>query len=172
MWVTSDFERIKEPISTILNNATTNDFVVFDIDATILHAEGTVTPEPTGMYIHEVAKINNIPIIYITARQDEPVVRERTMKDLAQVGIVDPMLVMYRPSNVMTWSGISTYKSESRQAFETRTQKHCLMNVGDQWTDLFTLDANSWNDLRRAFGNQYVLFSTCAGTRWNVKLLE
>ena len=173
MWVTSDFEKLKAPIYNILNNAADNDFVVFDIDATVLRADGVVVPEPAGMFIHEIAEFNDIPIIYITAREDKPFVRERTLRDLAHVGIIDPLLVVYRPSHVRTWSGISNYKYRARQDFETRTQSHCLMNVGDQWTDLFPLEMTTWDGLRRAFGNQYALFSTTAGTpRWSVKLLE
>lgn len=175
MWVTPDFESLKQPIVNILNNAADNDFVVFDIDATILRADsGVVTPEPTGMFIHEVADMNAIPIIYVTAREDTHVVRERTLADLAQVGIIAPLLVMYRPSHVRTWSEISQYKHDARQSFETRANAHCLMNVGDQWTDLMPLDMPRWNGLRRAVGNHYVLYSTpCADPlRWSVKLLE
>lgn len=174
MWISHNFDRLKTPIVNILENASpSNNFVALDIDSTVLRREGNnVEPEPTGMFVRNVALHNNLSVVYITAREESPMARQVTLDDLAHVGITDPLIVVLRPKRVQTWEGISLYKANARAYVESQTNSRCVMNVGDQWTDLMPVNNAVWQGLRRTFDDdQYLLFSK-EDERWSVKLKE
>ena len=151
-----------------------NDFVALDIDATVLHPRELV-PEPTGMFVRDVAVANNIPVVFITAREESEDGRDATMAHLADIGITNPLLVILKPSHVQTWEGISRYKAGARAYIEKKTNSRCVMNVGDQWTDLMPLTNSTWRGLNRTFRDQYLLFAQPRNDeveRWSVKLKE
>ena len=177
MWISTEFNRLKQPIVNILENTDpTNNFVALDIDATVLRvANGrTITPELSGLFVRSVAEANNIGVVYITARQDTPAVRQITLDALAEVGITDPPIVVLRPQYVNTWGGISRYKANAREYIEAQTNSRCVMNVGDQWSDLMPTNLNEMDAMRHTFDDQNILFSQNTGgvERWSVKLRE
>ncbi len=175
MWVSSDFSELHTHIVNILENASPiDDFVTLDIDATVLFPGRPPRPNPHGMFVRDAALDNDIATFYITAREESPRVREFTHDNLASVGIFDPPVVILKPPRVRTWPGISKYKTTARMFLENRTGGRCVMNVGDQWTDLLTVTDASWQVLENKYQDKHVLFSQSADgeTRWSLKLAE
>jgi predicted secreted acid phosphatase len=177
MWISTDFNRLKQPIVNILENADpTTNFVALDIDSTVLNLleNRRLEPEPTGLFVRNVAEENNIPVVYITARQESPQVRQITLDELSQVGIHNPSLLILRPPDAKTWKEISQYKQNARNYVEFKTNSRCLMNVGDQWTDLMPIHDFEWRAMRQTFDDQYMLFHQNVNgvDRWSVKLKE
>ena len=177
MWISTDFNRLKQPIVDILENSDpSNNFVALDIDSTVLRVldNRRLEPEPAGLFVRDVAKQNKLPVVYITARVDSPGAREVTLDELSSVGIDNPAMVVLRPASVRTWEGISHYKADSRSYVESQTNSRCVMNVGDQWTDLLPLRQSEFSPMRRTFEGQHLLFSRTTDTveRWSVKLRE
>jgi len=176
MWISHDFSRLKQPIVNILTNLhPQKNFVALDIDATVLNRGRYAEPVETGMFVRDVAVQNNLPVVYITAREESPQGRERTLRDLADVGIIDPLVLILRPSYVNTWAGISKFKASARAYVENTTSSVCIMNVGDQWTDIMPITDVEWQNLRTTFASQNLLFaqpSDDGGRRWSVKLRE
>jgi len=176
MWISQDFSRLKQPIVNILTNLNPHkNFVALDIDATVLNRRQYTEPEETGLFVRDVAVQNNLPVVYITAREESPDGRERTLRDLADVGVINPLVLILRPSYVNTWEGISNFKASARMYVENTTNSVCIMNVGDQWTDLMPINDLEWRNLRTTFASQNLLFaqpSEDGVRRWSVKLRE
>ncbi len=177
MWISQDFNRLKDPIINILQQASpVHDFVALDIDNTVLKFQGdVVVPEPSGMFVREIAQLNHLPVVYITAREEGPMSREFASNDLSDVGITDPLIVIFKPTHVRTWEGISHYKENARKYIEQQTNARCVMNVGDQWTDLLPMSITNLKGMRRTFQeDQYLMFNHIENgvERWSVKLSE
>jgi|OM-RGC.v1.018322968 hypothetical protein len=159
----------------ILDGAQSGDFVVFDIDDTVIHGHGPKTrPHPIGMTILREAKNRNIPVHYVTARPESPQNRLATYDDLERVGIMPHSTsVFMRPPHVDTWPKISIFKASSRQFLENKTGGNCLMTIGDQWTDILVFASEvSRDEMDMIFGRYYVLFRIPDKRQWGLKLKE
>jgi predicted secreted acid phosphatase len=158
----------------IFDHAQPGDFVVFDIDDTVLHGHGRMTqPHNIGMAILREVKKRNIPVYYVTARPESPENRLATYEDLARVGILLPYTMFMRPPHVNNWEKISKFKADSRKLVEGETKGNCLMTIGDQWTDLLVFeDVDDRDEMDLLFSNFYVLFDTHPGRQWGLKLKE
>lgn len=183
MWVTENFNDLKPHIISILEQAEQGrSFVSLDIDATVLRRSENhrrVFPVPEGMFVRNVAQQLNIPVVYITAREEGSYARDITFSDLAHVGIVDPLVVVLRPPHVRTWPEIAQFKKSAREYIEHRTNSQCVLNVGDQWTDIIPIDDETWVDMRHTFQNKYLLFANADAdadvndnVKWSLKLQE
>ena len=171
----------KHRIDEILGEADyTKSFVALDIDATVLTLDthNRVHPVELGLYIQEAATRRNLQVVYITARLDTPDARRQTYRDLNQVGITNAELFL-RPSDIKTWEGISTFKADQRRFCEEKYKKYCILNAGDQWTDLIpSLTTNRWDRLSYKYDPQkdFVLFRDLSywdsRERWALKLIE
>ena len=175
VWSVYDFNQLKPSIVNILETASppANAFVALDIDATVLNGIGlNVEPEPAAMFVREVALEHNLPVVYITAREDSAAGRAMALLDLAAVGITNPYRVILRPSHVQTWEGIGLYKASARARLEAETNSRCVMNVGDQWTDMMPTSDRSGLRLRCMFRDKYVLYDQLSDgvQRWSLKL--
>lgn len=172
MWCTSNFDDIREPLLNILTNAPSNSFVAFDIDETLIHED---KPVPEGMFIHDLVIISGIPVIYVTARVDTDVVRQKTLQELSRFNIF-PEKIMFRPVDVETWPAISAFKYNVRAQHEAGSNSVCVLNIGDQWTDMMPLTMESWTSLRRVYADKHVLYETRTDVdgvlRWHMKLKE
>lgn len=163
----------------ILDGARSGDFVVFDIDDTVLHGYGPATkPHDIGMSILREAKNRNIPVYYVTARPESPQNRLATYEDLERVGIIPhSSTVFMRPPHANTWPKISQFKTNSRKwvedNFDQNIQGNCLMTIGDQWTDLMSFtDELDRDEMDMIFGRYYVLFRLPNKRQWGLKLKE
>jgi predicted secreted acid phosphatase len=160
-------------VQEIFSKSVPGDFVVFDIDDTVLRGSGRfTTPHEIGMEVLRTAKNNSIPVYYVTARMEFPENRLNTIEDLARVGIVSPQTVFMRPPWINTWRDISENKAACRRLIETKTDGNCLMSVGDQWTDLLVVSEEGRNKLDADFGPNYVLFQYMSGRKWGLKLKD
>lgn len=167
------YEALRGLVQEIFNKSSPGDFVVFDIDDTVIRGSGRfTTPHEVGMDVLRMAKANSIPVYYVTARMEFPENRLNTIEDLARVGIVSPQTVFMRPPWITTWKGISENKSACRQLIKTKTDGNCLMSVGDQWTDLLVVTEEGREELDRNFGSNYVLFQYMSGREWGLKLKD
>jgi hypothetical protein len=160
-------------VQEIFTKSIPGDFVVFDIDDTVIRGSGSwTTPHEIGMQILRTAKMNSIPVYYVTAREESPENRLNTIEDLSRVGIVSPQTVFMRPPGVNTWQGISENKSACRKWIRSKTNGHCLMSIGDQWTDLLVVSEEGRNELDLRFGRDYVLFEYISRRAWGLKLKD
>lgn len=158
-------------VQEIFAKSVPGDFVVFDIDDTVIRGSGRfTTPHEIGMEILRLAKMNSIPVYYVTARVESPENRLNTIEDLSRVGIVSPQTVFMRPATVTTWKGISETKSACRRWIKTKTNGNCLMSIGDQWTDLLVLSEEGRDELDMRFGLDFVLFEYLSRREWGFKL--
>jgi len=172
------YASIHNIVIDILDRAQPGDFVVFDIDDTVLRGYGPTTkPHEIGMTILREAKNRNIPVYYVTARVESAPNRLATFDDLERVGIIPhSSTVFMRPSYADTWPKISKFKTDSRNwiedNFDKKIRGNCLMTIGDQWTDLMTFTNETDRDeMDMNLGKYYVLFRFSNNKRqWGLKL--
>lgn len=170
--IDDDFENLKPQLKSVLDAGVPGmDFVVLDIDDTVLHSGRDVIPRDDGMWVLQNSNFNNLDVYYVTARPDTPANREYTLEDLASVGITSPRELIMRPTHITDWLGISEFKTGARRDLELRTGGTCLMTVGDQWTDLMTITPLERGVISAALGNRYIMFKMLDKT-WGVKLTE
>ena len=171
------FETLKSKVVEILWNADPfSHFVALDIDSTVLHHDTnqTVQGVPEGMFVYKIARTYGITVVFITAREYDEASEEMARQDLEHVGITDMESIIMRPSWINTWEGISLFKSDARAFWEDRYNMVCLLNVGDQWTDMMHMNQDVIHKLRSS-SYQYVLFNRTSPNgeiRWNLKLTE
>ena len=172
MFTTDNFEKLHTPIESILRSVDPNrSFVVCDIDDTVLYPLLNGAEHPHGMFVRDTAVDMGIPVYYITARSESPHGRKYAIQQLEFLGIESPVVIM-RPPSVNTWVDISRYKKASRQMLEEVTGRVCIMNVGDQWTDLMQMESFNLPELMDdMFNNQYVLYKNNSDKCWSVKLV-
>lgn len=123
---------------------------VFDIDGTILHEDnGGGRPISNKMLytFYTVCKKLSIPVYIITARPEGPEQRKWTVGQLAACGYppgsyVSLSMMPVKEYNRVCRSGgtnpwnFSNYKHQERVRIIRSTNKHIILNVGDQWSDL------------------------------------
>lgn len=170
MFTTNAFSKLKTLIADILCEMDPNrGFVVCDIDDTVLYPDQKGAAHPHGMFIHDTAVNLGIPVYFVTARVDSPSARAFAIRQLENLGIKSPMIIM-RPANVTTWVGISQYKEASRRNLEHFSGRLCKMNVGDQWTDLMPMQSIGTRDfMNNLFSGENVMYKGDDGS-WSVKL--
>lgn len=76
-------------------------------------------------------------IVYLTARPDIPSNAQRTHEELIRRGLPYPSDLYLMPANHVTLPNFSWYKFDVRQHIHRQTP--VVLNVGDQWTDLFLM---------------------------------
>ena len=173
MWSSPDFTALLPYIHTILNQAGCRDFLVFDIDDTVLNGMGDgVTPVEPGLELVREAESRNLGVYYVTARPEFPRNRLQTYDDLKKVGIHDPALVIMRPLNVTSWDEIGRFKKRSRSMIGNIHGGKCVLTVGDKWTDMLTVDEAQMDNLNHTIGDKYSLFQFVDTTGWGLKLRE
>ena len=96
------------------------DAVMFDIDDTLLHANGT--PIPDMISLLRICKYHGYYIVIITARPSHEMNRMRTREELISNGIF-PDVVYFAPA-------------EEKTACKRQTNLHYVLSVGDMKTDL------------------------------------
>ena len=171
-----DFREIEPQLASVLEHADSNDFVVLDIDDTVLTyvpPGHSLVPVYPGMTALRYANFNNLTVFYVTARVESRANRDKTLRDLADVGIYPHSGQLFmRPATVTTWSGIGSFKYQTRMRLESRTGGRCILSVGDQWTDLVAMPEARIELMRRRFGtSSYMLYKDHSG-RWSLKLPE
>jgi predicted secreted acid phosphatase len=172
MWYTPLFRSLYPYVIDVLDNASPKDFVVFDIDDTVLHGMGDVTPSINGLSLVEAAHVRNLGVYYVTARPETPTNRQQTYADLASVGIVDPSMVVMRPPAITSWYDVGKFKQESRDMIQRVHGGKCVLTVGDRWTDMFPITEEKMRDIERTIGNVYSLFQLFDESGWGLKLKE
>jgi predicted secreted acid phosphatase len=120
-----------------------------------------------------------VPVFLITARPDDPETRLLTQKELEQVGVIRYQELYMMPSSLYegaTGYIIGYFKSEQRNKV---TEGHqIILNVGDQWTDLFRLEQfesflKNQGLLEKALPEDYVYASNMFIDSWlSVKLIS
>lgn len=171
MFVSESFDTVLPYISAILNRASEHDFVVFDVDDTVLQSRsGWPLPVDDGMTILRQVLQKNIAVHYVTARLDTPESRVQVYRDLASVGIMTPRVTL-RPVSANTWYKIGEFKTNARASIAQDTGGQCLITVGDQWTDMVTISPEGRERLVTGLGNQYILLNV-ERNGWGVKLKE
>ena len=171
------FNSLYAQLIQIVYEAVVDDhFVVFDVDSTLLirSEDNTVVPVEVGMDVHSLVTVRNIPIYYVTARVDTPFNRHVTISDLQSVGIYDADAKLFmRPDSVSdSWAELSQFKANMRQTLEAQHERQCLLNVGDQWSDLLRLNTNLFTIFTSTYYNHYVLMNpnTPFHSMWALKI--
>lgn len=122
--------------------------VVFDIDDTLVREDSAPLPEVISLLKQFAA--SNYVIGLVTARHES--MREFTLKELATVGITYSIFkgenLMFCPQQYRTsFTSISKWKQSARYFLKTNTKRKLLCTVGDQWTDLITIESDRERDL-------------------------
>src|SRR3990167_5153097 len=179
MFVVNTFDEIRRAVLKVLNaNRNKKCFAALDVDSTILTRDAnTVFRVEAGVYIRDMLHEKGIPFVYITARPDTVLSRAVLHQDFLNVGIREPKMVIFRPEHVVGCTAISNYKAQARGMIENRYSTPCVLNVGDQWSDLFVLDDAEKQGLNDIFGSTtFVWFSEPSNqfgsVKWNLKLPE
>jgi hypothetical protein len=173
MWSSPTFTPLLPYVLNVLDRADSDDFVVFDIDDTVLHGMGDrVVAVPSGLGLVKEAEARNLGVYYVTARPDYPVNRRQTYADLNSVGIRDPAMLVMRPQSVTSWYGIGRFKQQSRDMLQSRHGGKCVLTVGDRWTDMMTMDEDKMDLLNDTIGNKFSLFQFLDKNGWGLKLKE
>jgi hypothetical protein len=117
--------------------------VVFDIDDTIVRKNSDALPEVLELLFnfHSMGCI----IGFVTARHDS--MREFTIKELAAINIDN---TIYQGQNLLfcpqeyrnSFTSISKWKQSARYFLKSSTRRKLLCTVGDQWTDLITIESD------------------------------
>lgn len=97
-----------------------NDAVMFDIDETLLHADGS--PIPEMIYLFNTCKVLGYKIILITARPDYAINHSYTQMQLMNYGLY-PNEVYFVPA-------------QEKTKVKEQTGLHYVLSVGDMYTDL------------------------------------
>jgi hypothetical protein len=117
--------------------------VVFDIDDTIVRKNSDALPEVLELLFnfHTMGCIIGL----VTARHDS--MREFTIKELAAINIDSSI---YQGQNLLfcpqeyrnSFTSISKWKQSARYFLKSSTRRKLLCTVGDQWTDLITIESD------------------------------
>lgn len=173
MWSCPVFQSLQPYIIDVLDDAAPGDFVVFDIDDTVLHGMGeSVVPVSSGLSVLAAAKARGLGVYYVTARPEFPHNRHQTYADLARVGIADPSMVVMRPRSVTTWPEIGKFKQRSRDMIRGMHGGKCVLCVGDRWTDMFPVGESQMRAMNETIGDTYSLFQFMDSRGWGLKLRE
>ena len=174
MWSTPTFPTLKPYILDVLNAAEPEDFVVFDIDDTVLSGMGdTVTPVHSGLELVQAAHDRGLGVYYVTARPEFPRNRRQTYEDLESVGIVNPAMVVMRPRSVTSWYGIGKFKQQARDMIQKLHGGKCVLTAGDRFTDIFPMTVEEMDQMNSVLGrNMYSLFKLLGSDEWGLKLIE
>ncbi len=129
---------------------------VFDIDGTILHEDvrqhqlpSSSSPVSNKMLygFFTLCKKLSIPVYIITARPEGRKQRQWTVDQLTSCGYPPGSYVELRMMPLMEYDRVcrsttsspwnfSSYKQKERKRIIQNTNKHIILNVGDQWSDL------------------------------------
>lgn len=127
---------VQEILEGILRGSKKGWCATFDIDETVLFSKGkTVTPNPMPQQLYQICRGLGIPVYFITARPQEPHNTRWTHEELHKAGYTDYEGVFMRPHEGEFSS--SVIKFLARNYLVTRKNHHIILNVGDQFSDLF-----------------------------------
>lgn len=117
--------------------------VVFDIDDTLVRENS----DPIREVIRLLGKFVAMGCVIglVTARHES--MREFTIQELSDVGITPQI---YRGENLKfcpqeyrtSFTSISKWKQSARYFLKANTRRKLLCTVGDQWTDLITIESD------------------------------
>jgi len=117
--------------------------VVFDIDDTLVREDSKPLPEVVALLKQFAA--SKYVIGLVTARHES--MREYTIKELANVGITYSLFkgehLMFCPQQFRSsFTEISRWKRSARYYLKVNSKRKLLCTVGDQWTDLITIESD------------------------------
>jgi hypothetical protein len=117
--------------------------VVFDIDDTLVRDDSASLPEVVALLKQFAA--SKYVIGLVTARHES--MREFTLKELAAIGITYSIFkgenLMFCPQQFRTsFTAISKWKQSARYFLKVNSKRKLLCTVGDQWTDLITIESD------------------------------
>lgn len=159
------FKSLRPRIEAVVRGADKRkDVIVLDIDATVLYNtdEPLVGADPNFKMqpIYDLARTRQVPVHFVTARIGTPQNRAATLRQLHAMGFDwFHSLYMRPPSTPPTSEAIARYKLNARKAIAQNGNKNVLLNVGDQWTDLLVVDAQTAQNLDSKFPKQHVMFT-------------
>ncbi|MCH9717265.1 MAG: HAD family acid phosphatase [Gammaproteobacteria bacterium] len=172
----TSFGKLQSKIYGILALANPNrDAVVFDIDDTVLTYDPRSWCKSKRIKaiatLYDYCLTHGIPVIFITARMWSQESQRYTQQQLACLNMGVYTKLYMRPPQVGTWAGISRFKANARR--DAAQDYNILLNMGDQWSDLFETSNESILDtLDQQYRNKYILYkprSTETAT-WALKL--
>lgn len=166
--MTRDFRGFAKYITKILKSAKRGDAVVFDIDDTVLTLTmvGSV-PKKQIKAIYDRAVSKGIPVFFVTARIDTPSNERFTRQELARLGFRDYEGLYMRPRGYQSVVDISRAKAQARR--DIAKSYNILLNVGDQWTDVYEFrNHQEWKQLEKSGRGYHFLLPIPGG--WQIKL--
>ena len=138
----SEMPAIVQTLEILLRTMPTTPYaVVFDIDDTIVRKNSDALPEVLELLFmfHSMGCIIGL----ITARHNS--MREFTVKELAALNIDNDVYegenLLFCPQDYRSsFTSISKWKQSARYFLKSSTRRRLLCTVGDQWTDLITIE--------------------------------
>lgn len=121
--------------------------VVMDIDETVLSvrdADEHICIQKAGQYIYKVCVNQNVPVVFVTARQGCPSSVEYCRKQLQMLGYNEYAKLYMQDKNSQD---TAAYKHKIRTQLE-KEYGAVLLNVGDQMTDLFDMSTMHEDDVQ------------------------
>jgi predicted secreted acid phosphatase len=152
--------------------------IVLDIDATILYntkktnfCDGAL-PNPLIMDVYSKALEKNIAVYFVTARRESESNYAWTTKQLKCIGADKYAQLRMRPESYNTAAKVSKFKLAARRAIKKESKRTIILNVGDQWTDLVSINNNNEIDALINLDNKSYWFFKPANNEveWALKL--
>jgi hypothetical protein len=117
--------------------------VIFDIDDTLVREDSSPIKEVIDL-LGSFVKMGCV-IGLVTARHES--MREFTIQELTDVGITPQVYkgehLKFCPQEYRTiFTSISKWKQSARYFIKSNTKRKLLCTVGDQWTDLITIESD------------------------------
>lgn len=155
---------------------------VFDIDDTLIHDKDDeffhINPHVVPMYNFAQSLKEPTHIYVVTARTDDPEVREFTLRQLEATRIsLPPENLKLCPTAMRERGpkGVAEFKKQMRDAIAAK-HGNILFTVGDQWTDIIPVASEEDIDrLRDEYGTSHALvvrLPPSDSARWGLKLPE
>lgn len=146
---------------TVRSKKLKNPLIVFDIDDTLLSEDD----EPLHEVIALLKRLRGLHcrIFLVTARHTSA--RAFTIQQLNRIGVRADMYdkLFLAPEHYRkSMRDVGVWKKMVRQSLANEFGEPILLTVGDQWTDLLTVQsAQEMNNLNEAFGTDHTPFILC-----------
>ena len=140
----ADMPQVIELLEVLLRAEPPQEYVVvFDIDDTLVREDSSPLKEVIEL-LGTFFKMGCV-IGLVTARHES--MREFTIQELAEVGITSQVYrgehLKFCPQEYRTsFTSISKWKQSARYFLKANTKRKLLCTVGDQWTDLVTIESD------------------------------